>query len=215
MFSRCEYCQHQQKITVKQLRRNRGLLKCKRCHKPFDALASLTEKPDHRAVASGPAEDALPWMKPAPLLPPRYWPWINVLLLVVLLGQGVYFEGRKMLTIPTLRALAEQVCQPLHCQPPLYQNLQQWSLSYSDLQPYLAGQYRLTAAISNQALVSQAVPDLKLTLLDFNGEALAQRVFTPRQFGADSEMAAEQSRQIVLWLVAPDLPVGGFNLSLI
>lgn len=214
MFSRCEYCQHQQRVTVKQLRRHRGLLKCRNCHKSFDALASLSEKRDKR-ILSGPSEDVLPWLKEPQPLDRRSWRFAASGLLMLLLIQLSYFEGYRLLAMPQVQSVAESICHQWHCRTPAYLNVADWSVSSSDLQPYLQGRYRFSAAISNQSDAVQAFPNLKLTLLGFNGQALAERVFEPWQYTNSERLGGEESREIQLWLKAPSFAVGGFSVSVI
>lgn len=216
MFSRCEYCQHQQRVTVQQLRRYRALLKCKQCGKPFDALASLSEKPDSRVAVS--ANDyALPWLVEKQPVNPRVWRVGSLALLLLLLVQTVYFEGSRLLSVRQIHALASEACLHLQCTLPAYRNLQlaDWSVSHSDLQPYLQGHFRLTAAISNQSDEVQELPDLQLTLLDFNAQPLAERVLQPWQYIGPKQLAGEETREIQLWLAAPSAAVGGFNVSVL
>lgn len=217
MFSRCEYCQHQQRITVKQLRKHRGLLKCKQCHKPFDALASLSEKFDSRAALVGPNDTALPWVAGQMPDNPKLWRVTTLTMLMLLIGQTLYFEGHRLWRVPQIHALASDFCRSLHCTVPVYRNLDlaDWSVSHSDLQAYLPGQLRFRAAISNQANASQAFPDLKLTLLDFNGQPVAERVFSPGQYVDQAELAGEETRAIQLWLTQPTAAVGGFKVSVL
>lgn len=214
MFSRCEYCQHQQRVTVKQLRRHRGLLHCRSCHKPFDALVSLTEKRDKRQP-NGPGENTLPWLRPHKPIDQRFWRHASFGLLLLLLGQSGYFAGNQLLRFPRIQALAEQVCQTWQCQVPAYLDPADWSVSNSDLQAYLQGRYLFTAAISNQSDAVQRFPQLKLTLLDFSGQPLAERVFESWQYSDQQRLGGEESREIRLWLAAPDIPVGGFYVSVI
>lgn len=214
MFSRCEYCQHQQRVTVKQLRRHRGLLKCRNCHKPFDALASLSEKFDKREFTA-PSENSLPWMKEHKSVDHRFWRYANLGLILLLLAQTSYFEAGKLLRFPQIQAMAERVCGTLHCQVPAYLDPADWSVSNSDLLPYLQGRYLFTAAISNQSDAIQTFPQLKLTLLDFSGQPLAERVFESWQYSNQKLLGGEESREIRLWLAAPGIPVGGFNVSVL
>lgn len=213
MFSRCEYCQHQQRVSVKQLRRYRGLLKCKQCGKSFDALASLSDKFDSRVVESN--ENLLPWLKHRQPANPGLWRFGNVVMLLLLIAQGVYFEGNRLLGMPQFRDLASELCRSLHCTVPSYHNLDDWSISHSDLQPYIQGQFVFSAAISNQADVAQAFPNLKLTLLGFNGQPVAERVFLPGQYSYEAELAGQETRKIQLWLAQPAAAVGGFNVSVL
>lgn len=214
MFSRCEYCQHQQRVTVKQLRRYRGLLKCRNCHKPFDALASLSEKFDKRELKE-PSEQALPWLKDSKPVDQRVWRFANLGLLLVLLGQASYFQAGQLLRSAQVQAIAERVCQTLPCRVPAYFDVADWSVSNSDLLPYLQGRYLFSAAISNQSDVRQTFPQLKLTLLDFNGRPVAERVFESWQYVDQQQLAGEESRELRLWLAAPGIPVGGFNVSVL
>lgn len=214
MFSRCEYCRHQQRVTVKQLRRYRGLLKCKQCGKSFDSLASLSDKLDSRVLVE-PRENALPWLKEQKSANPVLWQLGVLTMLLLLVAQGMYFEGNRLLGVAQIQAVATQLCQSLHCTIPRYRNLDDWSISHSDLQPYLQGQYLFSAAISNQADVVQPFPDLKLTLLGFNGQPVAERVFSPWQYVDEAELAGEGTRGIQLWLAQPAAAVGGFNVSVL
>jgi len=213
MFSRCEYCQHQQRVTVKQLRRYRGLLKCKQCGKSFDALASLSDKFDSRIVEVN--ENALPWLKYQRSAYPGLWRLGCVAMLLLLIAQGGYFEGNRLLGKPQIRTLATELCRSLNCTVPSYRNLDDWSISHSDLQPYLQGQYVFSAAMSNQAAVAQALPSLKLTLLGFNGQPVAERVFSAWQYADEAELAGEETRKIQLWLAPPAAAIGGFNVSVL
>ncbi len=98
---------------------------------------------------------------------------------------------------------------------PLYNGPDDWALSHSDLQTHLGQRYLLTGAITNQAEIEQAFPRLKLTLTNFKGQILAQRVFEPQQYASAATLAANQTAPIRLPFILPDREIGGYSLSLL
>ncbi len=213
MYTQCPHCDQQQAVSAKQLREQRGLLTCRHCQQRFDALPRLSEQLD-APVDAQPVDYSLPaepQQKTA-----AYWPIGSWLLLLLLLVQIGYFEGERLLQQPRIRLLLQPLCTVLDCALPAYKNLDEWSLSHSDLQLQWDRCYRLTAALTNQASLPQTYPDLKLTLLNFNGQAFAERVFKPWHYAAVSdELAAQHSLEIRLHLAPPAEPVGGFTVSLL
>ncbi len=214
MFSRCTHCHAQQRVTTKQLRNNRGLLKCKQCGQRFDALATLSDKADPEQQYCQEIKISLgETTKPA-----KPWVWqmgSGVMLLILALQIG-FFEGEKLLRQPQLRLALSQFCSKLNCRLPAYYNLDQWSISHSNLQAQLAHRYGFSALISNQGAFAQAFPNMKLTLMGFNGQPIAERVFLPDDYApANRELAGDETREIQLLLVEPSEPVGGFTVSLL
>ena len=78
--------------------------------------------------------------------------------------------------------------------------------------------YAFKAVISNQALFKQPYPNIKLTLLDFDGTAFAHRIFQPHDYlppHADATgIAADAGAEINLNIAAPQTPVGGYTFEL-
>lgn len=212
MFSRCPHCDVQQAVTTQQLRDRRGLLNCVACGQPFDALPSLSEQADDVLIPQNSIEFLL--QKSDKTEPGWLWQAGSLAMLLVLLAQIVYFEGDRFNRQSQIHAALTQVCKALGCRIPAYHNPDEWVLSHSDLQAHLDQRYLLTAALTNQADFAQAFPELKLTLTDFNGQPLAQRVFAPQQYAIDADLAASQTVQIRLPFIMP-AKVGGFTLTLI
>ena len=210
MFSRCPHCDAQQAVTTQQLRDSRGLLDCLACGQKFDALPSLTEQADEALQAQTTDLDFPRSGKPISI-----WRWrvSNGLLALTLLAQIGYFEADRLIPQPKLNKVLSQICQAIGCQVPAYQNPDEWSVSHSDLQAHLDNRYLLTAALTNQSELSQIVPALKLTLNDYRGQPIAERIFAPQVFSQKSTLPANHTTQIRLPLVVSAAEIGGFTLT--
>ena len=210
MFSRCPHCDAQQAVTTQQLRDSRGLLDCLACGQKFDALPSLTEQADEAVQAQATDLDFPRSGKPVSI-----WRWrvSNGLLAVTLLAQMGYFEADRLIHQPKLNKVLSQICPAIGCHVPTYQNPDEWSVSHSDLQAHLDNRYLLTAALTNQSELSQSVPALKLTLNDYQGQPIAERIFAPQVFSQTSTLPANHTTQIRLPLVVSAAEIGGFTLT--
>lgn len=214
MFSRCPYCAEQHEVTVEHLRQSRGLLDCSVCGKSFDALRFLSEDkdsrlnddlpyPDHQTLDQGPQTR-------------RVWFVATSLVALLLVAQILYFEGYRLTMQPQLRAHLDKVCATLSCRLPPYRNLEELSVSHSDLRVRSDSGYLFSAVLSNQAPYAQAAPDLKLSVLNFNGQAIAERVFSSAEYLLKpTTLAPEQTVEIRLFVVPPAAPIGGYTFSLL
>lgn len=212
MYSRCPHCEKQHKVTVEYLRQRRGLLNCSACGKSFDTLRFLSEHED--AVLA----DDLHYqeMQISERRPQTPAVWLVATSLMLLLAQVLYFEGYHLTMQPQLRVGLDKICSAIACRLPLYKNLEELSVSHSNLQVQTDGSYLFSAAVSNQALFAQVVPDLKLTLLNFNGQAIAGRVFSaPEYLPRLTSLATEQTVEVRLAVVAPAAPIGGYTFTLL
>ncbi|MBS3964790.1 MAG: zinc-ribbon and DUF3426 domain-containing protein [Methylomonas sp.] len=203
MYSRCPHCEHQQTVSTAQLREGRGLLRCRYCANTFDALASLSDEKDETIVL--PLDIGLPFDGVAPVRPVRrIWRVANLCVLSLLLLQAVYFERDRW----------SSVAQAAGFRLPGYYDPAQWSLSHGELRRAGDSHYVFEAVLTNQASIGQSFPALKLTLTDFNGVAVAERIFDASLIGA-GELAAGQSQSVHLALIVRRDDIGGFIHSLI
>jgi len=209
MFSRCPNCNTQQAITTQQLRQTRGLVTCEVCRASFDALPSLTESKDDAFTAKEQTIDSLNNGKNPPA---AIWGIGNAWLLMLLLGQLVFFQGAELLRYPRVYSAVVGVYQRLGYQAPAYQNVSMWSVSHSDLQAQLDRHYWLTAALTNQTEWVQTLPVLKLSLTNYKGQIVAERLFTPQQYSNTLNATAGQTMAVRIPLLLSASP-GGFTLS--
>ena len=216
MYSRCSHCQALHTVNVVQLRSGRGLLVCAACGQRFDALVSLSDQADDKFPDAAAADDLLPGVT---LNKPKKGGWrlAAILSFLMLCAQILYFEGEVFLRQPDLRSGLELICNRLKCRLPAYRNLNEWAVSHGDLQAAADKHYVFSAAITNQAAFPQAYPDIKLILLDFNGQAVAERIFSGQEYSSDASLAANETAEISLSIVAPYSggKIGGYTLTLL
>lgn len=211
MFSRCPHCDVQQAVSTQQLRDSRGLLDCLACGQKFDALPGLTEQVDE-AVQTQTTDFDL-YSQDKPVSAACRWSVSNGLLTLALLAQIGYFEADQLIRQPKPNKVLTKICQVAGCQVPTYQDTDNWSVSHSDLQAHLDNCYLLTAALTNQSELTQRLPAIKLTLSDYQGQPIAERIFAPQVFSQTTTLAANHTTQVRLPLVVTAAKIGGFTLT--
>lgn len=213
MFSRCPHCNAQYEISAKQLRESRGLLNCLVCQQSFDALPTLSERAD--GAVSEPLAIEIEFNGRQRTPSSRAWLAGCCALLLTLIAQIIYFESEQLLKQPLLYSTLLQSCRLLSLDCPSYNNRDELSLSHSVLQSNWDTLPVLTSALSNQAEFTQKVPAIKLSLQNYEGHVLTERMFSPLQFTNQTVIAANQTLHIRLPLIIPVRDWGGFTLSLI
>ncbi|MDP2901856.1 MAG: zinc-ribbon and DUF3426 domain-containing protein [Methylovulum sp.] len=180
MFTRCPNCRQQQSLTVDQLRLSGAIVSCRQCSIKFDALELLSETATED-TGNIPQTVVLPWEQ-QPRNP--YWLLGTVIGIVLLLAQIVYFEGNAAIAQNVrLRPRLESICQHLGCRLPDYKNPDELILKGA-LMPS-NDHYAFMVAINNQAAFAQAYPNIKLTLLGYNGSPFTHRIFYPQEYAAE------------------------------
>jgi predicted Zn finger-like uncharacterized protein len=120
------------------------------------------------------------------------WAFGSVILLLLLLTQLAYnFRLPLSQEFPALRPKMIALCGYLQCEMPLPQDAQllrsEWSeLTYIPDHPTLV---QVKATLRNLAAFEQALPKLELTLTDENERVVARKIFTAKQYLAQSEPA--------------------------
>lgn len=213
MYCRCSHCESEQQVSTEQLRHCRGLLTCTACGERFDALATLSDKPEADYSFPGLGKLRVVW---------NGFSWSAGsgflacgLLLALLAAQLLYFEADSLRHQSQLRPLWLAVCQRMGCDITDKAQAEDWSVSHSDMQPYLNRQLMFTAALTHQGTTSQPFPKLQLTLVGLNGEVLAQRIFSGSEYTPQSQLPAGDTQKIQLWLVEPAQGFSGFYVSLL
>lgn len=218
MFTRCPECQKTHSVSVDQLRNNRGMMACDQCHHLFDSLTLISETEAEAITREIEAQNMdILWEKESQP-DSEYWRLGVYLAFVSLIAQIVSFEGYGFTQNPKLRPLLAAICKPIHCPLPDYQNLNEFNVIGS-FNPTPDKNYELRAAISNQADFAQPFPDLKLTLLNYNGDPFASRVFKPRQYlpgyTKKATLNPEETKEINLKILAPKSMIGGSNFKVV
>lgn len=219
MFTQCPECHTVHSVKAKQLRKNRGLFRCKNCAARFDALQLISETAPKRKPSAPffPATQPL-WEEPQTTAPSAFWSAGLIVALFLLGAQFFYFEHRHLVHNPSLRPWLERLCSTLHCQLPAYHNTGELAILHSALQLRADRNYRLQAALVNHAAFAQHYPQLKLSLTDLHGEPFAARIFAPQEYlpqASQTLLAAGAAVEIDIDIAAPDEPVGGYLIELL
>lgn len=211
MFTRCPNCDATQAVTVGQLRQQRGLLTCDICGQRFDGLADLSDDASQARVRA----NNLTKTVAKPEWPGfSVWKSASVVAFVTLLGQVFYFESENLYRSSAVAAAWQRLCGMVACQPPIYKSDRELSVSHTDLQRQSDNSYLFSAAITNHADFSQEGTVLRLTLLGFNGQAIAERAFSLQQLAGVAVLKPDQTLPIRLHIAAPGAQVGGYVFKL-
>ena len=170
-------------------------------------------------VAAEPTPERLPWEVEKKTLNGN---WLTGLIVgvVLLVGQIVYFQYSNLSQNPSYRPSLEKLCQWLGCQLVDYQNLAEFAVLQSSFVPNADNTIVFKAAITNQAPFKQRLPKIKLTLLDYNEQLFAVRIFSPKDYIANKKrttisIAPDETVEVSLTIAAPKTPIGGYNFDLI
>jgi predicted Zn finger-like uncharacterized protein len=217
MYTRCPECLTTQAVTPDALRNGRGMVRCDRCAAMFDALATLAES-ETQAIADEQPEAAELWTEKK-AAGSRYWR-SGFFAAVALLGvQGFYFEGDRVLQNPKARPALEKLCGILHCPLPDYRNLAELTVLHNAFTQLPNRHYAFKLVLNNEAAFAMRYPVIGLTLLSFDGQPFAYRLFKPDEYLAagkreNARIAANGAAEISLEIAEPKSKVGGFHFDL-
>lgn len=216
MFTRCTQCQTLHTLTLEQLRAGRGMLQCRHCAAQFDALTHLAETETLAGENTVAAPD-LPWDQNK-RSEKVYWHVGASLCALLFVAQIVYFEGYGFTQKPAIRPVLAAWCEWLACRLPVYKNPDELNLIGS-FTPTPEHYYELRAALSNKAAFPQAYPNLKLILLNYNGDPFAVRIFQPQEYLPEplqaTELKPDATTEISLKIAAPQAAIGGSSFELL
>lgn len=149
------------------------------------------------------------------------WAWVVAPLLLLLVGQLIYFlRDPLMASYPGLRPVLSSVCDIFGCELGLPQNVEQIKILGSDLQAEPGNSKRMTLALTlaNRASYAQAWPMLQLSLTDTKDKPLARRVFAPSEYlnrpgMLEAGIPALSETPLNLHLETRDLNASGFRVE--
>ncbi|RKZ92045.1 MAG: hypothetical protein DRQ43_09455 [Gammaproteobacteria bacterium] len=213
MYTQCPECKKQHKITIDELSDSRGMICCDECSVMFDALELLSEGQD--AIETSDIL-TIPEIKPGKKNTPL-WGLGFSLCFIVFIFQIVYFEGYNLSQNADVRPWLEKTCGYIDCQLPRYKNLDELTILHGSFEPIANKNYVFKAAFTNQSAFEQTLPSIKLTLLDFTGQAFAKRIFHPQDYSnqAHKLIEPEMSEEIIMEIATPSKKTGGYRFEFI
>ncbi|MBK8815348.1 MAG: DUF3426 domain-containing protein [Methylococcaceae bacterium] len=144
----------------------------------------------------------------------------SVLGCLLLLGQIVYFEAGHLSQNASYRPKIQKLVRLFGYELAVYENLLEFEVLQSSLNPEENNSYLFKAIINNQAAFKQRLPFIKLALLDFNEQPFAERIFSPEQYMSENKRTAlfiepDETIQANLKIAAPRTMIGGYHFDLI
>lgn len=146
---------------------------------------------------------------------------LAVLIATGALGlQALMFESERLAQRPGWRPWVERLCPLLDCPIPPFRDLAHIQVVERSLTPAHGGVdgQEFRAVLANYADRPQPYPRLKLTLNQYNGDPIAQRIFTPQQYlesAGNGLMPIAAAVAIHLLIANPGKDVGGFSIDLL
>ena len=128
-----------------------------------------------------------PWLRAAPLKPPRNRLWLVgcVLLIIVLVAQASYFLRTTIVdTLPQTRPYFMKVCEVLGCVMSWGRDSNAIKIIESDLiePPGKPGRLLVTATLVNRGASKQDLPFIELRLTDNANQVLVSRILQPADY---------------------------------
>lgn len=221
MYTQCPECKKAHAITVDELRTSHGMMNCEACKAMYDALELLNEGELHNSNKTKENTSAINETDISIITPSnlqtRYWGIATVFLIITLVFQLYFFEAYNLSQNTTLRPWVKKACTIIaDCQLPQYKNLNEISILNGAFEAQ-NNHYVFKTAFINQSLFAQKRPSIKLTLLDFTGQAFAKRIFRPEDYSAHPQTLLKPglADEITLSIATPSSKTGGYRFELI
>ncbi len=150
-----------------------------------------------------------------PIHPSHYrsmvtWGLGSLMLMLVFLGQTIYFKHNELGQISQFRPWVEFFCKHASCELSLQVDIAQIELLGQDIRSHPKSKKALlvSATIINNAAFTQPYPGLQLNFSDMNGEKVAMRNFMPKDYlpsnlNIDKGMESNVPIQLELEIVDP------------
>jgi len=238
MYTRCPECQTLFSLTEAQRAARGGLVRCGRCSTVFQCNNALTDKlpvdgepaaaKDAAGVRTRPrltgdTDIEFPLLnaarRPRTRLP--FWILGNLLLMLTLVAQFVYFYGATLArTYPPLDQTVVNACRWLGCSIKPRQNIGLIDLVQARVSPHpkFDNALRVTATLVNRAGYLQPYPLLEVTLSDSGGGVLARRAFQPAEYldktHIGSGMPPHVAIRVSFDVTSPDRRAVGYEIQL-
>ncbi len=213
MYTLCSACKTPQQVNAEQLQES-AQITCQHCSEKFNALEFLSVRPisntDQQPTSSPLFE---PLTKPKPKT--AYWLVASIACLAVLFGQIYYFKSRQITHHPKIRPWLIQFSQAFNYALPPYQNVEEISVLSNQLERLDHFHHEFSTIIVNQADYPQPYPHFQFSVFDYNGDLIAKRTFTPKQYQAPKDLLATgESAKIKLALAQLPAKMGGYSIQL-
>lgn len=163
--------------------------------------------------------------RPVPVENPvSQWLFVTLsgMLLLLLLSQFVYFSRTSLAAnYPQTKPFLQAVCQPLHCDVSLPQDITQLTIDDADIQEHKErqGVLAFSSVLMNHGSVPQAYPKVELTLTNTADEAVLRKILKPADYLPASVnhtlgLAPQQEQSVKVLLGVDEKLVTGFRVAI-
>lgn len=143
-------------------------------------------------------------------------------LMIGLIGQAAYtFRNQVSAWLPQATPMLIEACAHIGCDIGFPAQINAVSIESSELQTLPPNQntFVLNSLLRNRSSITQAWPNIELTLNDANEKAIARRVFAPRDYLASENdlkkgFGANSEQQIKVFFELSQLKASGYRVYL-
>lgn len=215
MITQCPECKKQHSLSAAELRASNAKIHCDQCDLDFDALELLKDPLPNENKQS---KDLLTPQYKANSKYSTFWTLGFTLCIALMAFQIYFFEAYNISQNKKLRPWLEKICTQFSCQLPTYKNLNDFSILHGSFE--LAANkthYVFKTTFINQSVFKQQHPAIKLTLQNFTGHNLAERIFFPQEYLTHylEFIKPDVSVEISLNIAIPPKEIGGYRFELI
>jgi len=153
---------------------------------------------------------------------PLLWSLLSLAALLILVGQYFWFNKTYFAQQPGWRPIYQQVCAPIGCSIPAYENLSLIKAERLSLRSNAKYQNVLTVdmILSNSARYRQPLPALLLEFYDLNENTVAQRIFQPGDYlnGSSQKrkhLSPQRNLHLSFDIIDPDVEAANYSLTFI
>jgi hypothetical protein len=150
------------------------------------------------------------------------WSIGSIVLMIVFLGQTVYFKHNDLVRVPQLAPYVETFCRYLSCEMSLPSDVRQLELLSQDIRshPKKDNALLVNTTIINNAGFVQSLPGLQITFSDLNGRKVAMRRFKPNEYmppgtPLDTGIQPDTPVQIKLEMIDPGSNAVNFEFDFV
>lgn len=151
---------------------------------------------------------------------PALWGVGDVLLLLLLVGQFVFFYHNELATIPSWRPAAVEFCRYAGCEIRPLQDMARIELLQTTIAPHpkYDNALRIRTVLVNRAAFAQAYPWMEVSLTSNTGAVIARRTFAPAQYletPAAEALTPNVVATTLLDVTNPDGKAVGYEIRLV
>mgnify|MGYP002639833194 FL=1 len=124
-------------------------------------------------------------------LKPLLWTSGILLMIIAIIVQVIYYKRYQLISSEKYQTQIINLCQILPCDTRQFRNLSQIKLIERNVftHPTRDNALMVTGLFQNEASFYQAIPKLKISLSDIQGNLIANRLFTPEEFMSNAEIS--------------------------